>query len=64
MPTPVHDAEGRFYGWEPRECGEHRTVGDHRAWCFNCSEWCYPHIDIACKGCEIVALRAIIESTT
>lgn len=23
-----------FVGWQPRECGEHRTVGDYRAWCF------------------------------
>lgn len=30
-------------------CGEHRTVGPHRAWCYQCTEWCYP--DGPCKGC-------------
>ncbi len=41
--TEVRDPEnGNFLGHEPRECGEHRTVGPHRAWCFDCSEWCYP----------------------
>ncbi len=38
------------------ECGEHRTVGDHRAWCFECTEWCYAppatgEEPAACKGC-------------
>lgn len=48
-----------FVGWQPRECGEHRTVGDYRAWCFQCSEWCYSAtIGMACKGCEIPHLRA------
>lgn len=52
------DAEGRFYGWLPRECGEHRTVGDYRAWCFDCGEWCYSSgIELACKGCELLYLR-------
>lgn len=47
-----------FVGWEPRECGDHRTVGDYRAWCFDCGEWCYSReIDMACKGCEIAHLR-------
>lgn len=46
-----------FEGHQPRDCGEHRTVGAHRAWCHDCSEWCYPRIDMACKGCEIVQLR-------
>lgn len=56
------DERGRlFVGWEPRECGEHRTVGDYRAWCFDCSEWCYSHeIDAACKGCEIASLRTAL----
>ena len=44
-----------FLGFEPRECGEHRTVGDHRAWCYADSEWCYP--SAPCRGCEIVQLR-------
>lgn len=51
-----------FHGHTPRECGEHRTVGAHRAWCFDCTEWCYPRIDMACKGCEIVHLRKRLES--
>lgn len=48
-----------FEGHEPRECGEHRTVGPHRAWCFDCTEWCYPRPELACKGCELPQLRAI-----
>lgn len=49
--------EDLFYGHEKRDCGEHRTVG-HRAWCFECSEWCYPRIP--CKGCENPALRSAL----
>lgn len=50
------DERGRyFYGFQPRECGEHRTVGAHRAWCFDCGEWCYP--PAPCVRCEIVGLR-------
>ena len=44
--------EALFEGYEPRECGEHRTVGTHRAWCFECNEWCYSGGDGACKGCR------------
>ncbi|MGV0949347.1 MAG: hypothetical protein ACOYB3_01655, partial [Azonexus sp.] len=44
-----------FEGFEPRECGEHRTVGSYRAWCFDDTEWCYP--TTPCRGCEIVSLR-------
>lgn len=29
---------------------EHRTVGSHRAWCYDCREWCYP--DELCKCCD------------
>lgn len=29
-------------GHEPRECGEHRAVGPHRAWCYDRGERCYP----------------------
>ena len=55
---PCADGSPRFVGWEPRECGEHRTVGDYRAWCYDCTEWCYSSkIEMACKGCEIVHLR-------
>lgn len=43
--------EKNFEGYEERRCGEHRTVGPHRAWCFNDTEWCYPQSP--CRGCEI-----------
>lgn len=42
-----------FDGHPLRECGEHRTVGSHRAWCFECSEWCYPDVKMGCKGCRL-----------
>ena len=45
-----------FEGHAKRECGDHRTVGPHRAWCFDCHEWCYP--EGACRGCELPGLRA------
>lgn len=48
--------DSNFEGHDPRECGEHRTVGPHRAWCYDCREWCYP--DSPCKGCELPQLRA------
>lgn len=54
------DENGCFVGHEPRECGEHRTVGDHRAWCHDCGEWCYPRIP--CLRCEIIPLRAFAEA--
>lgn len=44
-------------GMEARECGEHRTTGG-RAWCFDCSQWCYP--SQLCRGCELPVLRARI----
>lgn len=51
-----------FEGHEPRDCGEHRAT-IKRAWCFDCSEWCY---EIApCKGCAqpvvLTALRNIAQ---
>jgi hypothetical protein len=46
-----------FAGHEPRECGEHRTTGE-RAWCYSCSEWCYP--EAGCKGCHVPLLEARI----
>lgn len=46
-----------FEGHDGRECGEHRTTGG-RAWCFDCSEWCYP--TIPCKGCEVPQLEAAL----
>jgi hypothetical protein len=27
---------------------EHRTVGSHRAWCYQDNEWCYPNIWCDC----------------
>jgi hypothetical protein len=48
---PHLDTEGSFYGFQSRDCGEHRTVGPHRAWCFDCSEWCYRNAPCArCHG--------------
>jgi hypothetical protein len=48
---PHLDTHGSFYGFQSRDCGEHRTVGPHRAWCFDCSEWCYPAAPCArCHG--------------
>ncbi len=48
--------EVNFEGHQPRDCGEHRTLGSHRAWCYDCSQYCYP--DAGCNGCEIPALTA------
>lgn len=47
-----------FEGHENRECGEHRTTGK-RAWCFECSEWCYD--TVPCKGCELPMLRKVLK---
>lgn len=46
---PIFSA-GRFEGFTDRDCGEHRTVSVHRAWCFQCAEWCYP--EIPCIRCD------------
>lgn len=51
--APHLDTHGSFYGFESRDCGEHRTVGPHRAWCFDCSEWCYP--GAPCQRCHGVS---------
>lgn len=48
----IRDVEQRFHGFKGSPCGEHRTVGSHRAWCFDCGEWCYP--SSPCRGCESV----------
>lgn len=48
--TARFDSQGFFVGHKPRICEEHRTVGAHRAWCFDCSEWCYP--DTPCELCK------------
>lgn len=64
-PDPNHEVElldsdpPNFEGHTPSECGEHRTVGPHRAWCHDCHEWCYP--DSPCKGCELPQLRAEVK---
>lgn len=49
-----------FHGHQPRECGEHRTVGQVRAWCFDCGEWCYARPEMACRGCELPRLRGAL----
>lgn len=46
-----------FEGHSDRECGDHRTVGPHRAWCFDCTEWCYPRPEMACNGCLVPRMR-------
>jgi hypothetical protein len=51
--------DARWEGYEPRECGDHRTTGG-RAWCFDCSEWCYD--TIPCKGCELPLVRDLLAS--
>lgn len=54
------DAEADFEGHAGRECGEHRPTGlGGRAWCFDCSEWCYP--SEPCARCELPQLRATVE---
>ena len=52
---------GGFLGHRPRECTGHETVGTHRAWCIDCSDWCYPDISEACCGCRIGSLRAELD---
>lgn len=56
--SAIRDERGNFQGHVRRECGEHRTVGSHRAWCYDCSEWCYP--DVPCVRCERPMLEARI----
>lgn len=46
----VYDVRGRYFGHQPRDCGNHRTFGSHRAWCGDCRKWCYPHSP--CAGCQ------------
>lgn len=47
--TAVRDPSGAFLNHWPTTCGDHRTVGAHRSWCFTCAEWCYP--SMPCTGC-------------
>lgn len=42
-------AEENFLG-HGGPCGEHRTVGPVRAWCYSCQEWCYR--SDGCRGCK------------
>lgn len=48
--VPKYDASNgnSFEGFENGP--EHRTVGTHRAWCYEASEWCSP--DAACSACD------------
>lgn len=55
----IRDSRGNFEGFTGRECGDHRTVGDYRAWCHDCTEWCYPNIP--CLGCERPQLLAEVD---
>lgn len=52
-------AKTEWEGFADRECGEHRTTGS-RAWCFACSEWCYP--TSPCAGCELPKLRRLVDA--
>lgn len=58
------EEQPNFEGHEGRECGEHRTVGPHRAWCYDCSEWCYPGNVGECRGCRLPMLEAKIAAQT
>ena len=49
LTTCIYDGDGNFKYHEPHTCGDHRTVGDHRSWCYQDGEWCYP--SIPCVGC-------------
>jgi hypothetical protein len=55
------ETEDLFEGHEPRECGEHRTLGSHRAWCFDCHEYCYPRIAAACNGCRNPVIEQLLD---
>lgn len=50
------DLNERFTGHQPRECGEHRAY-PRRAYCLECSEWCYPDPEMGCKGCRLARLE-------
>lgn len=53
-------AEPNFEGHAERECGEHRTVGSHRAWCHDCHEWCYP--SDGCRGCKAPKMERALDT--
>lgn len=46
---PKFDGAGNFEGFVGGT--EHRTVGSHRAWCYQCSEWCWPRDEAGCPCC-------------
>jgi hypothetical protein len=54
----VTEPTENFDGHEGRECGEHYAVRSHRAWCHDCTEWCYP--ERPCKGCDAPRMRAFV----
>lgn len=58
MSDVLRDSGGNFLGFADRDCGEHRTVGEHRAWCFDCHEWC--SATSPCVRCEIAPLRKVL----
>lgn len=49
-PNPVRGFSGRFLHHEPHECGTHRPLSEHRSWCIECHEYCYPYH--GCLGCR------------
>lgn len=55
------DPKTYFEGHTPRECGEHRTLGSHRAWCYDCREYCYPRIAAACNGCRNPVIESLLD---
>lgn len=57
----VYDDRGYFEGWTGRWCGDHRTVGSYRAWCYDCAEWCYPRLEAACVRCRVPVLERELE---
>ncbi len=57
------DGEPCFQGWTGSDC-EHRTVGSHRAWCYDCAEWCYPVGDAACARCREAVARGMVAGET
>lgn len=56
----LFDDNGNFEGFKERDCGDHRTVGPHRAWCYDCSAWCYP--DLPCNGCLVIQLERKLQN--
>lgn len=57
----MSDTALHFEGHQPRECGEHRSVGAHRAYCYDCHMWCYPRIEAACHGCRNPVIEKLLD---